>query len=327
MTNPWRHASDAGSAADLAAATANGERRALAQTLTELERAGTRTAAMTAALRQHLELGKLQGVVGITGPPGAGKSTLVNALIETLRARGQTIGIIAIDPSSPVSGGAILGDRMRMTAATGDDGVFVRSLSASGHLGGMTPAAVRMIDAFDVAGFDVVIVETVGAGQSEVDVAAIADVRLVIAAPGLGDDIQAMKSGLLEIADVLVVTKADRPGAAQTRQQLAGALSLRLPGGDARRADAEVLAVSALTGDGMAALTDALIARLPGRAAETRAAARARRGHYLLRRELIRAVEDRVAKAAAADRLGVLVDGLIDGTGDADSILKDLLSD
>ena len=166
-------------------------------------------------------------VVGFTGPPGAGKSTLVNAVIAELRGAGKTVGVIAVDPSSPVSGGAILGDRIRMTAALDDDGVFVRSLASRGYLGGLSPAAVRIIDALDAAGRDIILLETVGTGQSEIDVAEVADVRVVISAPGLGDDIQAMKSGLLEIADIMVVNKGDRPGAEQTLQQLMGALSIR----------------------------------------------------------------------------------------------------
>ena len=141
-------------------------------------------------------------------------------MIADLRGAGKTVGVIAVDPSSPVSGGAILGDRIRMTAALDDDGVFVRSLASRGYLGGLSPAAVRIIDALDAAGRDVILLETVGTGQSEIDVAEVADVRVVISAPGLGDDIQAMKSGLLEIADIMVVNKGDRPGAEQTMQQL-----------------------------------------------------------------------------------------------------------
>ena len=139
---------------------------------------------------------------------------------------GLKVGVIAVDPSSPISGGAILGDRVRMTAALDDDGVFVRSVASRGALGGLSPAAVRVVDALDAAGFDVIMIETVGTGQSEIDIAEVADVRIVVSAPGLGDDIQAMKSGLLEIADILVVNKGDRPDADATLAQLAGELSL-----------------------------------------------------------------------------------------------------
>jgi LAO/AO transport system kinase len=221
-----------------------GERRALARFLTELERASPLAADLLRIASPDL-IGP--PVIGITGPPGAGKSTLTNALVAHWRTQGLTIGVIAIDPSSPISRGAILGDRIRMTSALNDDGVFVRSLSSGGHLGGLSPAAVRLIDGFDAAGFDIVLLETVGTGQSEIDVAEIADVRVVVSAPGLGDDIQAMKSGLLEIADILVVNKADLPGAEQTRQQLAGAVSIRHGG----RSDVLVLAVSSTRTSGI----------------------------------------------------------------------------
>lgn len=201
-----------------------GDRRATSAIVTELEKASARMGGVVGAVLPYLGHAL---VVGFTGPPGAGKSTLVNAYVAALRARGATVGIIAVDPSSPVSGGAILGDRLRMTASLADDGVFMRSLASGGHLGGLCPAAVRVIDALDGAGKDIVVLETVGTGQNEMDIAEVADVRVVLSAPGLGDDIQAMKSGLLEIADVLVVNKADRPGAEETVHQLAGALQLR----------------------------------------------------------------------------------------------------
>ena len=214
----WNHP------ARLVAAMRAGERRTTSAIVTELEKGSARMPALIAALTPHL--GRAL-VVGFTGPPGAGKSTLVNAYVEALRRDGKTVGIIAVDPSSPVSGGSILGDRLRMTATLADDAVFMRSLASGGHLGGLCPAAVRVIDALDGAGKDMIVLETVGTGQSEIDVAEVADVRVVLSAPGLGDDIQAMKSGLLEIADVLVVNKADRPGAEETLYQLTSALKLR----------------------------------------------------------------------------------------------------
>ena len=238
-------------------ACARGERRAIATAITELERLSPAAPALLKAMQPYL--GRAL-VVGFTGPPGAGKSTLVNSVIAHVRAAGRTVGVIAVDPSSPVSGGAILGDRIRMTAALDDDGVFVRSLASRGYLGGLSPAAVRIIDALDAAGRDLIILETVGTGQSEIDVAEVADVRIVVSAPGLGDDIQAMKSGLLEIADILVVNKGDRPGAELTLQQLIGALSIRAH----RAGRIPVLKTTATTGEGVAELV-AAIATLPAR--------------------------------------------------------------
>ena len=217
-----------------------GERRAISRAVTELERLSAAAPRLLEAMQPHLGHAL---VIGFTGPPGAGKSTLINAYTQHLRAEGKSIGIIAVDPSSPISGGAILGDRIRMTATLDDDGVFMRSLASRGHLGGLCPAAVRVIDALDAAGKDIVLLETVGTGQTDIDVAEVADVRVVITAPGLGDDIQAMKSGLLEIADVLVVNKGDREGAERTLQHLKGALSLKadarakVPGAESHRDD------------------------------------------------------------------------------------------
>ena len=248
-----------------------GEAAALSRVLTALERLAPAAPELIAEMAPHLGQAV---VVGFTGPPGAGKSTLVSAYITALRARGLTVGVIAVDPSSPVSGGAILGDRLRMSDHTSDDGVFVRSLAARGHVGGLSPAAVRMIDAFDAAGKDVVILETVGAGQSEIDVAAVADIRVVLNAPGLGDDIQAMKAGILEIADILVVNKADLPEAERLFRHLQAAQSMR-----AGRAETPLLKCVATTGEGLAGLA-AEIDRLAGsRAAEaeTRRRQRARR--------------------------------------------------
>ena len=169
-------------------------------------------------------------VVGLTGPPGVGKSTTVSALVGVLRARGQRVGVLAVDPSSPFSGGALLGDRVRMGGHALDDGVYVRSMASRGQLGGLaaaTPQAVRVLEA---AGVDVVVVETVGVGQSEVEVAALADTTVVLLAPGMGDGVQAAKAGILEVGDVLCVNKADRDGADATVRELRSSVALGADG-------------------------------------------------------------------------------------------------
>lgn len=272
-----------------------GERRAISAAITELERMSPAAPQLLKALQPYLGHGL---VVGFTGPPGAGKSTLVNAVIAHARSLGQTVGVIAVDPSSPVSGGAILGDRIRMTAALDDPGVFVRSLASRGYLGGLSPAAVRIIDALDAAGYDLILLETVGTGQNEIDVAEVADVRVVISAPGLGDDIQAMKSGLLEIADILVVNKGDRPGAEQTMQQLVGALSIRAT----MKAKVPVLKTTATSGEGVPALADAIAAIGQSVAAEGTVVRRRRRARYLI----ARAAADLVARRVRDGNSGML---------------------
>ena len=165
-------------------------------------------------------------IIGVTGPPGAGKSTLVQRLAQALRRSGKTVGIVAVDPSSPFSGGAILGDRIRMAEIYTDRGVFIRSMATRGSLGGLARATSDAVDVLDAAGFDVVLIETVGVGQDEVDIAGAADTTAVVLVPGLGDDIQAIKAGLLEIADVFVVNKADREGTDRLAAELAMMLEL-----------------------------------------------------------------------------------------------------
>jgi LAO/AO transport system kinase len=204
----------------------SGDRRALARLLTyvENEREGVEQA--LAALFSHT--GRAW-VIGITGAPGTGKSTLVNALAKAYRAQNKTVGILTVDPTSPFSGGAILGDRIRMRDLSGDAGVFIRSMATRGSLGGLSRATRDAIRVLDAAGFDIILVETVGAGQSEVDIVRAAETTLVVEAPGLGDDVQAIKAGILEIADILVVNKADRPGAHNTVRSLKTMLELGHP--------------------------------------------------------------------------------------------------
>ena len=195
-------------------------------------------------------------VVGITGAPGVGKSTSTSALVTELRRQGRTVGVLAVDPSSPFSGGALLGDRVRMSEHSTDPGVFIRSMASRGHLGGLawtTPQALRVLDA---AGFDVVLVETVGVGQSEVEIVGTADTTVVLLAPGMGDGIQAAKAGILEIGDVYVVNKADREGALTVKRDLRNMLSLTERPGDAWRPP--VLATQAQNGEGVAEVLEEL---------------------------------------------------------------------
>ena len=203
-----------------------GSRRALARMLTIVENERPEMQAFLSQLFPHT--GKAW-VVGVTGAPGTGKSSLVNALAKIFRAQEKTVGIIAVDPTSPFSGGAILGDRIRMTDLAGDKGVFIRSMATRGSLGGLARATRDAVRVMDAAGFDIIIVETVGAGQSEVDIVRTADTTLVIEAPGLGDEIQAIKAGILEIADIIVVNKADRVGADQAVRSLRAMLELGHP--------------------------------------------------------------------------------------------------
>jgi LAO/AO transport system ATPase len=226
-------------------------RPALARAITLLENDRPGAAEVMSALAPHR--GRAH-VVGITGAPGAGKSTLVNALLGEFAERGHSVAVVAIDPSSPISGGSILGDRVRMDEHGARDDVFIRSLPSRGHLGGLSKTAGRVIDVFDAAGYDVVIVETVGAGQSEVEIRHFGDTNLVVCPPGLGDDVQAVKAGIIEIADILVVNKADLPQAERTVRDLTTAMQLR------RQPDREVkvLRTVATSGEGVAVLVDAV---------------------------------------------------------------------
>jgi LAO/AO transport system kinase len=191
-------------------------------------------------------------VVGITGHPGVGKSTLVDGLIAWYRARGASVGVVAVDPSSPFSGGALLGDRVRMQRHATDDGVFIRSLATRGQTGGLSRSTAATVAVLDAAGFSIVLVETVGVGQAEVDIAGAADAVVVVTAPGLGDEVQALKAGLLEIADVLVVNKADRDGADLAVRDLTTMLQLAArPPGSGRGAGSELSGASAAAGAGV----------------------------------------------------------------------------
>src|ERR1700677_2958345 len=255
----------------------------------------------------HRAIQELTGraiVVGFSGPPGAGKSTLIDAFISLLRAERKTIAVAAVDPSSPISGGSVLGDRIRMQRHTSDPGVFIRSIASRGHLGGLSESIHRVVDLMDASGRDVVIVETVGAGQSEVEIVEVADLCIVVNAPNLGDDIQAIKAGILEIADILVVNKADLPLASRTTDQLKSMLKLR-----SSNQNVAVIETVATTGNGVESLVAAVEARGILTAEEKRAR-RSRRIQRLVAQLAGRRVRDRVLGLASAEASAIFTSAL-----------------
>ncbi len=239
----------------------DGSARALGRLLTLVEE---QRPSLREALRLLAGTGDAR-VVGLTGPPGAGKSTAAAALVRIWRAQGLRVGVLAVDPSSPFSGGALLGDRVRMTEHALDPEVFVRSMASRGHLGGLSAAVPQAVRVLSATGFDRVLVETVGVGQNEVEIAAAADTTVVLLAPGMGDGIQAAKAGILEVGDVLVVNKADRDGARRTARDLRAMLAVP-PGGSADREGHErawrppVVLTVATTGEGVEELATAVAA-------------------------------------------------------------------
>lgn len=211
---------------NLAESIRSGDRLALARLLTRVENDTQEGRAALAELFPHTGNAHL---IGVTGSPGTGKSSLVNRLALHFRGEGRRVAIVAVDPSSPFTGGAVLGDRVRMRDLAGDVGIFIRSMASRGSLGGLAQTTAAITQVFDAAGFDLIIIETVGAGQSEVEIARLAHTTIVVEAPGLGDEIQAIKAGILEIADVLVINKSDRPGVESTEKALKSMLELAHP--------------------------------------------------------------------------------------------------
>jgi LAO/AO transport system kinase len=308
----------------LVAAAREGDPRSVARLISLVENGDPALADVAAALAPYA--GRAQ-VVGLTGAPGVGKSTTTNELVRSLRAAGHRVGVLAVDPSSPFTGGAILGDRVRMQEHTTDRGVYIRSMSSRGQLGGLaaaTPQAVRVLEG---AGCDVILVETVGVGQAEVEIASLADTTLVLLAPGMGDAIQAVKAGVLEIADIFVINKADRPGADATYRDIQGMLALgeRAPG-DWRP---QVVRTTAARGEGIDDVV-AAIEKHRGWLADT--------GELRLRRERRAAGEvEAIALGTLRARIGSLregtalttlaarvADGEIDPYAAADELIKGL---
>ncbi|MDJ0665215.1 MAG: methylmalonyl Co-A mutase-associated GTPase MeaB [Acidimicrobiia bacterium] len=232
-------------------AARTGDRRALARLITIVENGD---AAATTALEQVFPFGGTAWTTGLTGAPGAGKSTLTDRLIDKVRRTGDEVAVVAVDPSSPFSGGAVLGDRVRMQDHIDDGGVYIRSMASRGHLGGIAAATPRVIALLDGIGFPEVMIETVGVGQAEVEVAGSADTTLVVVNPGWGDSVQAAKAGLLEIGDVFVVNKADRPGVAETVRDLTQMLEL----GGVQEWEPPIIPAVATTGEGTDAIWNAV---------------------------------------------------------------------
>jgi LAO/AO transport system kinase len=280
---------------DLLARARAGDKRSIARLVSVVENDEPGAAE---AMRQLYPVTGRAQTVGITGPPGGGKSTLVNRLAGTYRERASRVAIVAVDPSSPFSGGAILGDRIRMRERFLDEGIFIRSMASRGHAGGLARATSRVVNVLDALGTDVVLVETVGVGQEEVDVIRVVDTVCLVTVPGLGDDIQAIKAGVLEIADVLVVNKADRPGADEAARDLAQMLSLAKD----RPWKTPILRTSAQSGEGLPQLIEAIDShrawsRESGEYLERRRAAARAEVETLLREALLRELEGRVGDA------------------------------
>ena len=296
-----------------------GDVTAVARAMSLVEDAGASAVDVMRAVHTHTGRAYL---VGITGPPGAGKSTLVDRLISEMRQDGKTVGVIAVDPTSPFTGGAVLGDRVRMGRHAADSGVFIRSMATRGQLGGVARATSDAASILDASGKDVVIIETVGVGQDEVDVAKTADVCIVMLVPGLGDDIQAGKAGIMEIADIFVVNKSDREGADRLVQSIAGQLSLQPVNPAAERPS--ILKTVATTGEGIPELS-AAITQFRARSTE-RSDRRARARHELRLREVVsHQLMEYFERALPAGELDRIVDRINSREIDPYSAAADLI--
>ncbi len=287
-----------------------GEARAVARLITLVENASPELRAVMAALNP---LAGRARIIGLTGSPGVGKSTSTNALVRAFRARGSRVGVLAVDPSSPFTGGALLGDRVRMQDHASDRDVFIRSMASRGHLGGLSWAAPQAIRVLDAAGCDVILVETVGVGQAEVEIASLADSTIVLVAPGMGDSIQAAKAGILEIADVFVVNKADRDGTQQTVRDLRNMIALAGPGGW----KPPIVPTVAVKNEGLDDLTEQLDRHLAWmeESGELRRRRRAR-ARDEIEAIALTALRERMGDLRGHQRLDALAEKVLDGSCD-----------
>ena len=309
---------------DLVAEALAGRRRALARLLSLVEDDGAE--AREALARLYPRTGRAH-VIGITGAPGSGKSTLVGQLAAELRRRDHTVAIVAVDPSSPFSGGALLGDRIRMGGISAEPGVYVRSMASRGSLGGLARSTWDVVQVLDACGYDVILIETVGAGQTEVDIARTAHTTIVIQVPGLGDDVQMLKAGILEIGDILVVNKADREGADQVATALAAALEMADdPEGERPRWRPPILKTVATRGAGVVELVDATARHLTflrssGAMEERERARMAERLQGIVRDRLLRQTMENAGPTVFAGLVARLAARDIDLYGAADELL------
>jgi LAO/AO transport system kinase len=299
-----------------------GDARSVARLISLVEDASPALREVMALLAQHA--GNAH-VIGITGSPGVGKSTSTGALVGALRKQGKRVGVLAVDPSSPFSGGALLGDRIRMQDHALDPEVYIRSMASRGHLGGLSWAAPQALRVLDAAGCDVILVETVGVGQSEVEIAAMADTTLVLLAPGMGDGIQAAKAGILEIGDLYVINKADRDGADTVRRELRGMLALAQ-----RREGAwvpEIVKTVAMTGEGIDEVVTALDAHLAHLTASGELGERrTRRAREEIEAIAVTSLRERWGDVHARTELDVLADRVVAGTSDPYAAADELLA-
>ncbi len=309
-------------AADLLERARAGDKRAVARLLSVVENDEPGAAEAVSAL---YPLTGQARIVGITGPPGGGKSTLVNRLAGVYREQADRVGVVAVDPSSPFTGGALLGDRIRMRERFLDEGIFIRSMASRGHAGGLARATSRVVNVLDALGYGVVLVETVGVGQEEVEVVRVADTVCLVTVPGLGDDIQAIKAGVLEIADVLVVNKADRPGADETARDLTQMLKLGKP---RTEWTPPILRTTASTGEGVDQLVRAIekhrawAAASGERERRRRDAARAE-VEQLLREALVRRLRDRVGGGGLERAIARVAERAIDPYAAVEELLRE----